>query len=202
MVINNCRSDQFSQVSEAAVRHSSMLSKRMACCTALYLRVLRGFQSRQQQGKDYPKSTGKKSVCLLGQIKFLCTESKQLLIQYHTYKCTNFAFKPNKNSAAEIGIQSQEAKSWQSSYFSACRQILFLACTLVYNIQNANTKRVLAQEAKITFKFWIWMSAVDYNSSTLFNAVRQAPLWALWKNPFSKTALVTWNCMAYFNMVF
>lgn len=46
------------------------------------------------------------------------------------------------------------------------------------------------------------MSAADYNSSTFFNAVRQTLLWALGKNPFSKTALVTWNCMTYFNMVF
>lgn len=59
MVINNRRSDQFAQVSEAAVRHCSTLSERTACCTALYLQVLRGFQSRQRQDWDDPKGTGK-----------------------------------------------------------------------------------------------------------------------------------------------
>lgn len=50
LTINNCRSDQFAQVSEAAVTVCSMSSERMACYTALYLQVLQeGFQSRQRQ---------------------------------------------------------------------------------------------------------------------------------------------------------
>jgi len=83
----------------------------MACSTALYLQVLQSSQSRQWQHQEYPQGTGKNVMGtmlaslrnlthLLRHIILLCTESKQLLIQYHVYKRTICNFKSIKNSAA------------------------------------------------------------------------------------------------------
>lgn len=138
----------------------------------------------------------RKEICWFAwQIIFLCTESKQLLIQYHTLKSTNFAFKPSKKLCCRVWypepgsqiLTIQLLRYMQTNHLSGMYiGVQYPECKYKTCISTGSQKSLLNSEFE-------WL---------LFNAVRQALLWALGKNPFSKTALLTWNCVTYFNMVF